>query len=106
MASNIVPSKPGDQEKLLDSLFTGSATGQGGGPIAQNLFSLGQGILPKPMQDMITATTNDQFGKLGARFGTDLGTAISRGLGQAGSAQSLDAISQILGLGGTTAGFQ
>ena len=104
--SNIIPTGVGPQESLLDKLFSGSVTGQGGGPIANMLFSLGQGILPKPMQDMITGTTNDQFGKLGARFGTDLATAISRGLGQAGSTQALSAINEILGLGGTTTGFE
>src|SRR6185369_16571699 len=75
LGSNLTPTSVGPQESLLDQLFSGSVTGHGGGPIAQQLFSLGQGILPKPMQDMITGTTNDQFGRLGARFGTDLGTA-------------------------------
>lgn len=106
MASNLVNPPAGPQQNLLNNLFSGSVTGQGGGPIANQLFSLGQGVLPKPMQDMITATTNEQFGKLGARFGTDLATSISRGLGQAGSQQSLSAIQQILGLGGTTSGFE
>jgi hypothetical protein len=105
-AGNVSYSPVGPQETLLDKLFGGAVTGQGGGPIAQQLFSLGQGILPQPMQDMITGTTNEQFGKLGARFGTDLATSISRGLGQAGATQSLNAINSILGLGGTTAGFQ
>lgn len=107
--SNLNPSAIGQQENLLRMLFKGSVTGSGGGatsPISNQLFSLGQGILPQPMQDQITATTNDQFGKLGARFGTDLATSISRGLGQAGSQQSLAAINQMLGLGGTTAGFE
>jgi len=96
----------GPQETLMDKLFGGALTGQGGGPIGNMLYSLGQGILPKPLQDMITGTTNEQFGKLGARFGTDLGTAVSRGLGQAGSTQALNAINSIIGLGGTTAGFE
>lgn len=104
--SNVVPSNLSGEEKLLDRLFFGSATGQGGGPIANQLFNLGMGRLPPAMQDYITAQTNEQFGHLGARFGTDLGTAIARGLGQAGATQSMNAINSILNLGGTTAGFQ
>ena len=103
---NVTYSPVGDQEKLLNMLFSGSVTGQGGGPIGNMLYALGQGQLPRPLAEQITSTTNEQFGKLGARFGTDLGTAVSRGLAQASSTQALNAINQILGLGGTTAGFQ
>lgn len=104
--SNLAPTAVGQQETWLDQLFGGAIGKGGGGPIAQQLFSLGQGILPQSMQDMITATTNEQFGGMGARFGTDLATATSRGLGQAGAMQSLQAIHEILGLGGTTTGFE
>lgn len=103
---NVAYSGVSPEEGLLDRMFRGSATGKGGGPIAQQLFQLGMGNIPGPLAEQIVGSTNEQFGKMGARFGTDLGTAISRGLGQAGAATSLDAIKQILGLGGTTAGFQ
>lgn len=106
LSSNIVNPPPGPQQSLLNSIFSTSATGKGGNPIGMDLFNFAGGILPKAMQDQITATTNDQFGRLGARFGTDLGTAISRGLGQAGAQQSQWALGDILGLGGTTAGFE
>ncbi len=88
-------------ENILRNLFKQSSMGIGG-----QLNSLGMGILPKAMQDQITATTNEQFGGLGARFGTDLATATTRGLGQAGASQSLSAINQILNLGGTATGFE
>jgi hypothetical protein len=87
-------------------LFKGSVTGKGGGPIANMLYNLGLGQLPPALAEQIIGKTNEQFGKMGARFGTDLGTAQARGLAQASESQSLDAIRQILGLGGTTAGFQ
>jgi hypothetical protein len=87
-------------------LFKGSITGKGGGPIANMLYNLGLGQLPPALAEQIVGKTNEQFGKMGARFGTDLGTAQARGLAQASESQSLDAIKQILGLGGTTAGFQ
>lgn len=103
---NVTYSPVGDQEKLLDMLFKGSVTGKGGGPIANMLYNLGLGQLPPALAQQIVGTTNEQFGKMGARFGTDLATADARGLAQASEAQSLNAIRQILGLGGTTAGFQ
>src|SRR5512143_1872668 len=103
---NITYSPVGSQEALLDKLFRGSITGQGGGPIAQMLYNMGLGQLPPAMAQGIIGQTNEQFGKMGARFGTDLGTAQARGLAQAAETRSLDAIQQILGLGGTTAGFQ
>jgi hypothetical protein len=103
---NLVPSKPGGQEKTLDQIFTSGAGPGNGSLLGQHLNSLAMGILPQSMQDLITATTNEQFGHLGARFGTDLGTAISRGLGQAGAEQSLNAMHELFGLGGVTAGFQ
>ena len=101
MASNLVPSKVGPQERTLDQLFTQSS--QGLGPI---LNQFAQGNLPQSMRDWITGTTNEQFGGLGARFGTDLGTAISRGLGLAGAQQAQWAMGDVLGLGKTTAGFE
>lgn len=103
---NVTYSPVGDQEKILDQLFKGSVTGQGGGPIAKMLYNLGLGQLPPALAQQIVGTTNEQFGKMGARFGTDLATADARGLAQASEAQALSAIRQILGLGGTTAGFQ
>ena len=95
------PTPIGPMEQILQQMFSQASPGIGG-----QLNSLAMGVLPKPMQEWITATTNEQFGGLGARFGTDLATATSRGLGQAGAAQSLGAINQILGLGGTTTGFE
>jgi len=106
MGSNLVPSVAGDQEKLLDQLFTTGATGQGGNKVGLTLNSLAQGFLPQPMQDWITADANENFGKLGARFGTDLGGQITRNLGLAGSQQALNAMHELFGLGGTTANFQ
>lgn len=103
---NAVPSNLSPEEQLLDRMFFGSATGQGGGPIANQLFNLGMGRLPPAMADWITANNNEQFGHLGSRFGTDLAMANARGLGLAGAQQSQNAIHEILGLGGTTAGFQ
>ena len=105
-SGNVVPSQIGPMESLLQQHFQGSLGGGQGGPIANMLFSLGQGQLPQALTDSITATTNEQYGKMGARFGTDLGTAISRGLGQASAGMSLDAIDRILGLGGTATGFE
>lgn len=103
---NVTYSPVGPQETLLDKLFKGSVTGKGGGPIANMLYNLGLGQLPPALAEQIIGKTNEQFGNMGARFGTDLGTAQARGLAQASEAQSLAAIQQILGLGGTTAGFQ
>lgn len=103
---NVTYSNVGPMEQLLDRLFKGSVTGKGGGPIANQLFNLGLGQLPPALAEQIVGTTNEQFGKMGARFGTDLGTAQARGLAQAAAQQSLNAIREILGLGGTTAGFQ
>lgn len=103
---NVTYSTVGPMEQLLDRLFKGSVTGKGGGPIANQLFNMGLGMLPPALAEQIVGTTNEQFGKLGARFGTDLATAQARGLAQASEAQSLNAIREILGLGGTTAGFQ
>lgn len=103
---NVTYSPVGEQERLLDMLFTGAVSGQGGGPIGNQLFNFAQGQLPPALAQQIMGQTGEQFGKMGARFGTDLGTAMSRGLAQASESQSLDAIKQILGLGGTTAGFQ
>src|ERR1043166_8320878 len=68
---NLAYSGISPQENLLQQLFQGSATGQGTNPIAQQLYSLGMGQIPGPMADQITATTNEQFGKLGSRFGTE-----------------------------------
>jgi hypothetical protein len=103
---NLTFSNPGDQEKLLDWLFRGGATGQGGSAVGNTLYNFAQGKLPKSMVDWITQSTDDQFGKMGARFGTDLGTAVSRGLAQASESKALDAMHELFGLGGTTAGFQ
>jgi hypothetical protein len=103
---NIAYSPVGEQERILDMMFNGAASGSGGGPIANQLFNLGMGRLPPALAEQIMGQTSEQFGKMGARFGTDLGTAMTRGLAQASEAQSLDAIKSILGLGGTTAGFQ
>lgn len=103
---NVTYSGLSNQELLLDKLFKGAVTGQGGGPLAGQLFNFALGRLPRSMAEGIIGQTNESFGKLGARFGTDLGTAQARGLAQAAEQQSLNAISQILGLGGTTAGFQ
>lgn len=103
---NVTYSPVSPQEQLLQMLFQGSVTGQGGGPIGSQLFNLAQGQLPPALAQQIMGNTAESFGKLGARFGTDLGTAMSRGLAQASESQSLNALQQILGLGGTTAGFQ
>ncbi len=104
--SNLVPSTSGSAEDILNNILGGAAGGGLGGQLGAHLNSLAMGILPKAMQDMITATTNEQFGSMGARFGTDLATATSRGLGQAGAQQSLNAMHELFGLGGTAAGFQ
>lgn len=104
--SNLVIPPAGPQRTLLNDWFKFSSKGGGGIPGANTLFNFSKGELPQSMTDWITASTNEQFGKLGARFGTDLATSISRGLGQAASQNSMGAINQILGLGGTTAGFE
>ncbi len=103
---NVTYSGVNNQENILDRLFKGSASGQGGGPLAHMLYSLGMGQLPPAIAEGIVSQNNEQFGKLGARFGTDLATANARGLAQASEGQSLNAIDKILNLGTTTSGFQ
>jgi hypothetical protein len=104
---NVVYSTPGSQETQLDSLFSNAVGGtKGSQALGNQLHSLAMGILPRPMADWITASTNEQFGKLGSRFGSDLADAIAQGLGVAGSQESLAALNDLFNLGGTTAGFQ
>lgn len=99
--SNLVNPPPGPQQSILNQMFATASPNVG-----KWLNNYASGVLPQPLQDQIVGRTNENFGRLGARFGTDLGTAISRGLGQAGANQSQWAIGDILGLGGTTAGFE
>lgn len=100
---------PGGQESLLNQYFREALTGKdrfgaSGNPVAQTLFSLAQGKLPDPLTNLITSQTNDQFGKLGARFGTDLANATSRGLGEASAQQALAAQGLLANIGSTTSG--
>ncbi len=103
---NVTYSGVGSQENIMDRLFKGAATGQGGGPLAHMLYSLGMGQLPPAVAEGIVSQNNEQFGKLGARFGTDLATANARGLAQASEGQSMSAIDKILNLGQSNSTFQ
>lgn len=70
---------------------------------AKSLHRMALGKLPQPLVDLITGNTNEQFGAMGNRFGTDVANATARGVGEAGAQATQGALQQLI-QGGSAAG--
>lgn len=114
-------SKPGLDEQILSQFFSGAlGLQQPKSPLAGVLRDYGSGKIPPNILanfrnelDRSNAGITESFGKVGARFGTDLADTLSRNAGQATTGlfagaedRALDAIRTALGVGTTTAGLQ
>jgi hypothetical protein len=114
-------SHAGIDERLLREFFRSSLLGGGkGGPLSNTLFTLGQGQIPPAIQQQFDtnlarsqAATTEGFGRVGARFGTDLADTLARNANEANvnlqaSAmdRALQAIGQATGVGTTVSGMQ
>jgi hypothetical protein len=112
---------PGAPERWLRRFTRTSLYGGGrGGPLAETLFNLGQGQIPDAIQQQFEtnlarsqAATTEGFGRIGARFGTDLADTLARNANEANvnlqaaaMDRALQAIGQATGVGTTAAGLQ